>query len=192
MPHHTNAETMEGWARARSRIEDRCKLRGGRGTGRAVGGLVHPARQAERLVPRSERVLPVDQDRGRTPEPGRLGLLGSLHQPALHRQTTTACDIVEAFSGDLPVRTVTEVQQFQLHGASLSRSGLRSASYRKPSTTMEGQGVSMFIGELAAQSGITAKTIRFWEAKGLLPDATRTTSEERRVGNEGGRTCRYR
>lgn len=32
----------------------------------------------------------------------------------------------------------------------------------------------MFIGELAAQSGITAKTIRFWEAKGLLPDPTRT------------------
>src|SRR3546814_14532654 len=32
----------------------------------------------------------------------------------------------------------------------------------------------MFIGELADQSGITAKTIRFWEAKGLLPDPTRT------------------
>lgn len=34
----------------------------------------------------------------------------------------------------------------------------------------------MFIGELAAQSGVTAKTIRFWEAEGLLPDPTRTPS----------------
>jgi len=34
----------------------------------------------------------------------------------------------------------------------------------------------MFIGELAAESGVTAKTIRFWEAEGLLPDPTRTPS----------------
>jgi len=32
----------------------------------------------------------------------------------------------------------------------------------------------MRIGELAARSGVTAKTIRFWEAKGLLPDPART------------------
>ena len=34
----------------------------------------------------------------------------------------------------------------------------------------------MRIGELAAHSGVTAKTIRFWEAKGLLPDPARTRS----------------
>ena len=34
----------------------------------------------------------------------------------------------------------------------------------------------MRIGELAAISGVTAKTIRFWEAKGLLPDPARTRS----------------
>ncbi len=34
----------------------------------------------------------------------------------------------------------------------------------------------MFIGELAAQSGVTAKTIRFWEAEGLLADPVRTPS----------------
>jgi len=34
----------------------------------------------------------------------------------------------------------------------------------------------MFIGELAAQSGVTAKTIRFWEAEGLLADPARTPS----------------
>ena len=34
----------------------------------------------------------------------------------------------------------------------------------------------MRIGELAAHSGVTAKTIRFWEAEGLLADPTRTPS----------------
>lgn len=34
----------------------------------------------------------------------------------------------------------------------------------------------MRIGELAARSGVTAKTIRFWEAAGLLPDPDRTPS----------------
>jgi MerR family copper efflux transcriptional regulator len=34
----------------------------------------------------------------------------------------------------------------------------------------------MFIGELAAQSGVTTKTIRFWESAGLLSDPARTPS----------------
>ena len=34
----------------------------------------------------------------------------------------------------------------------------------------------MRIGELAAQSGVTAKTIRFWEAEGLLAHPDRTPS----------------
>jgi len=34
----------------------------------------------------------------------------------------------------------------------------------------------MRIGELAALSGVTTKTIRFWEAEGLLPDPARTPS----------------
>lgn len=34
----------------------------------------------------------------------------------------------------------------------------------------------MRIGELAAHSGVTAKTIRFWEAEGLLADPDRTSS----------------
>jgi DNA-binding transcriptional MerR regulator len=32
------------------------------------------------------------------------------------------------------------------------------------------------IGELAAESGVSAKTIRFWESAGLLPDPARTAS----------------
>jgi MerR family transcriptional regulator, copper efflux regulator len=43
----------------------------------------------------------------------------------------------------------------------------------------------MFIGELAARSGITAKTIRFWEAKGLLADPVRTPSGYRDYDPEG-------
>lgn len=34
----------------------------------------------------------------------------------------------------------------------------------------------MRIGELAAESGVTTKTIRFWEAEGLLADPARTPS----------------
>ena len=34
----------------------------------------------------------------------------------------------------------------------------------------------MRIGELAARSGVTAKTIRFWEAEGLLANPDRTPS----------------
>ena len=34
----------------------------------------------------------------------------------------------------------------------------------------------MRIGELAARSGVTAKTIRFWESTGLLADPSRTPS----------------
>lgn len=34
----------------------------------------------------------------------------------------------------------------------------------------------MRIGELAAQSGVSAKTIRFWESAGLLADPARTPS----------------
>ncbi len=34
----------------------------------------------------------------------------------------------------------------------------------------------MQIGELATDSGVPAKTIRFWEAEGLLPEPARTPS----------------
>lgn len=34
----------------------------------------------------------------------------------------------------------------------------------------------MRIGELAAQSGVSAKTLRFWESAGLLADPARTPS----------------
>jgi MerR family transcriptional regulator, copper efflux regulator len=40
------------------------------------------------------------------------------------------------------------------------------------------------IGELAAQTGVPAKTIRFWESTGLLADPTRTPSGYRDYGPE--------
>lgn len=42
----------------------------------------------------------------------------------------------------------------------------------------------MKIGELAARTGVTAKTIRFWEATGLLADPARTPSGYRDYGPE--------
>lgn len=42
----------------------------------------------------------------------------------------------------------------------------------------------MRIGGLAAQTGVTAKTIRFWEATGRLADPTRTPSGYRDYDEE--------
>lgn len=42
----------------------------------------------------------------------------------------------------------------------------------------------MRIGELAARSGTTTKTIRFYEQAGLLPEPTRTPSGYRDYGSE--------
>lgn len=42
----------------------------------------------------------------------------------------------------------------------------------------------MKIGELAAKTGVAAKTIRFWESTGLLADPTRTPSGYRDYGPE--------
>jgi DNA-binding transcriptional MerR regulator len=42
----------------------------------------------------------------------------------------------------------------------------------------------MKIGELAAASGVTAKTIRFYEGEGLMPDPTRTPNGYRDYGPE--------
>lgn len=42
----------------------------------------------------------------------------------------------------------------------------------------------MKIGELAAASGITTKTIRFYEQSGVLPEPTRTPSGYRDYGRE--------
>lgn len=42
----------------------------------------------------------------------------------------------------------------------------------------------MKIGELAFRAGVTAKTIRFWESKGLVADPSRTPSGYRDYGPE--------
>jgi DNA-binding transcriptional MerR regulator len=49
---------------------------------------------------------------------------------------------------------------------------------------MEGQGGVMKISELAAASGTTPKTIRFYEQAGVLPEPTRTPSGYRDYGPE--------
>lgn len=40
----------------------------------------------------------------------------------------------------------------------------------------------MRIGELAGRSGVPAKTIRYWEERGVLPEADRTASGYRHYG----------
>lgn len=49
----------------------------------------------------------------------------------------------------------------------------------------------MRIGELAAQSGVSAKTIRYWESAGLLPDPARTRSGYRDYDPDGADRLRF-
>ena len=49
----------------------------------------------------------------------------------------------------------------------------------------------MRIGELAKSTGVTAKTIRFYEAQGLLPDPPRTPSRYRVYGNQDIRRLEF-
>jgi DNA-binding transcriptional MerR regulator len=55
--------------------------------------------------------------------------------------------------------------------------GLRDGRYLKLSSRLEGQGVfSTKTGELAERTSVPAKTIRFWEGEGLVPEPARTPS----------------
>ena len=50
------------------------------------------------------------------------------------------------------------------------------ACYARPSSLRECEGAGVKIGEVAARSGVPAKTIRFWEDQGLLPAPARTSA----------------
>ncbi len=47
------------------------------------------------------------------------------------------------------------------------------------------------IGELAQQAGVTAKAIRFYERKGILPAATRAANRYRVYGEDAVDTLRF-
>lgn len=47
------------------------------------------------------------------------------------------------------------------------------------------------IGELARRAGVTAKAIRFYERKGILPPATRAANRYRVYGEEAVETLRF-
>jgi len=51
-----------------------------------------------------------------------------------------------------------------------------AAIYRKVWSQVQSQGVAVKIGELAAESGVSVDTVRFYERRGLLPAAPRTAS----------------
>jgi DNA-binding transcriptional MerR regulator len=58
----------------------------------------------------------------------------------------------------------------------LRRRPLDCDRYREVPGNWKVTGAAMKIGELAARSGVPAKTIRYWEAEGLMPQPERTTS----------------
>ncbi|MDH5556374.1 MAG: Cu(I)-responsive transcriptional regulator [Alphaproteobacteria bacterium] len=49
----------------------------------------------------------------------------------------------------------------------------------------------MNIGQVAKRSGVSAKTIRYYESIGLIPEASRTDSGYRRYGDKDVETLRF-
>jgi len=168
--HHSRSEAF-------LRIDDGFELLGGRRPGRTGRGSVHAAGKPEWLVTRCERILAVNQDRRRAPEPGGLRLFGGRDEAMLHLQTAASGDVPEPLIGDLPVRAVIEVQQLDLQGvpSDASRCVLR-VTVNPPVQWKVKEVVGMRIGELAAHSGVNDKTIRFWESAGVLANPVRTPS----------------
>ncbi len=147
-------------------IENRPQLVLRRGAGETVGGDVDAARQAERLVAASKWVAAVDEDGRRAAEADRLGLFVGLDQHPLGGRTPLGQNPVEAFGSSRPVGTVVEVEQFDRHSTTLNLPECWKVKGVLP----------VKIGELAAASGVPAKTIRFWESTGLVPEPLRTPS----------------
>ena len=90
--------------------DDRFELLDRRGTGGSSWGPVDPARQPDRLVAGGERVLPVDQQRRRAPEAGRLRCLRGRYDAALHLQSVSGSHHIDTFRGRPPVRATVETR----------------------------------------------------------------------------------
>lgn len=98
------------------------------------------------------------------PEPCSILASANLAFPDHSRQPGAQQGAVNVFPGESPVRTARNVEQLDL------------TAVRKPSSTREGQESKVRIGEIATRSGVSAKTIRYYEDIGLLQPPPRTAS----------------
>ncbi len=95
-----------------------------------------------------------------------LGILDCVDNPQLDRDVGVLCgDCAKVRIGNLPVRTVFEVQQCYVHAANINLIvQFKVKGY--------GNGI-MNIGELSTRCGVSTQTIRFYEKRGLLAEPDR-------------------
>jgi DNA-binding transcriptional MerR regulator len=96
---------------------------------------------------------------------GDLRVLGIGHSAPLQLEAEFRRELPEPALGGPPVGAAVEVDELNVH----------PEAYPRPSSQREGQeACTVRIGEIAATGGVPAKTIRFWEERGLLPQPART------------------
>ena len=104
-----------------TRLNSVVQLLEGRRTSEADSGPVYPARQTDRRILFSERIVAVDQDGRGAVEPERLGFLDTAHQLTLNGDVRApVSELMQALLRRHPVRATIEVLQGYLHTATVS------------------------------------------------------------------------
>ena len=131
----------------------------------ALAGVA-PARHRAHLSIGAGHISAADEDRGRASHPalGGSGLVLDLDLSDGHLDAGDYGGIAQALPRKGQVRAVPHIEKLDVdHGG-----------YRKGSSALEGQ--AMLIGELAGRSGISAKTLRYYESIGVLGTPERTAA----------------
>jgi MerR family transcriptional regulator, copper efflux regulator len=128
---------------------------------------VKAAGYPDRLAGIGERIGSVDKDRGRAPHSKAQSVLRrvNLVLPNGRHLLRPGEGELHEVPGRLSVRAAGHVDQVDLHGATV-----RLPAYWKV------KGRLMRIGEVAARSGISTNTIRYYEDIGVLPRPERSAS----------------
>jgi DNA-binding transcriptional MerR regulator len=75
--------------------------------------------------------------------------------------------------------------------ANAEKRGANGCDHHRSTVILEvdfkSRGIGMTIGELAAESGVPASTIRYWERVGVLPKPARTSGQRRYAADAGHR-----
>ena len=138
-----------------------------RGALKASFALEEPARQGRGFSRLGEGILSIDEDGRRASHAEPDGLLTGAdflladhgHHPGLLQGT------IDVVAGQAAVRALRDIEQIDLHGGTV-----RVPAHWKVKRK------AMRIGELAERSGVSTKTIRYYEDIGLVPPPPRSAS----------------